>query len=198
MAHEKIIMELMEALRIADKHIVGKIMARRGHWKAGSSATNNSYKVLSELVELKQLEKRAGYFRLPGCKSEYQEHARLLTEVLAELLIRYPESVIHREHLIREVGLRPDAICLLRNRGRGACLILEVKNTESEQYLESKLNVWRHWEGAPRYLAELFGRPIPWFDIAVADPARKKGSFAPSERYGHFEEYLQTITEAAA
>jgi len=87
MAHEDKILEIMESLVIADKHVIGDIMAHKGIWNAGTSAVNNSYKALNALVDLGKLEKGNGWFRLKGrCKSEYKEHAQLLTKALAEII----------------------------------------------------------------------------------------------------------------
>ena len=57
MAHEETIYKLMEELVIADKHIIGELMAHKGFWSKGVSAINNSYKVLETLVEAGKLEK---------------------------------------------------------------------------------------------------------------------------------------------
>ena len=86
MAHEKTVMELMNQLVIADKHIIGDLMAHQKIWTTGTTSVNNSYKALNPLVDSGRLEKGNGYFRLPGCKSEYKEHAQLLTKALAEIL----------------------------------------------------------------------------------------------------------------
>lgn len=86
MAHEKTILTIMESLVIADKHVIGDLMAHKGIWKAGTSAVNNSYKALNALVDLGKLERGDGWFRLRGCRSEYREHAQILTKALAEII----------------------------------------------------------------------------------------------------------------
>lgn len=60
MAHDEKIMELMNQLVIADKHIIGDLMAHKGIWTAGTSSINNSYKALKYLVDLKKLEEIDG------------------------------------------------------------------------------------------------------------------------------------------
>jgi hypothetical protein len=164
-AHEQEVMKVMETLRIADKHTVGQIMSVRVGWKTKVSAPNQAYKALGGLADLGKIEKHQGYFRLPGCRSEYGEHARLVTQAIAVLLIKYPDSIIHREHTIPEVGLRPDALVLIKNQNMGICIVLEVLVNETEEYYRSKENTWRSWEGATEYLSKLFGYRIPHFLI---------------------------------
>jgi hypothetical protein len=54
---------------------------------------------------------------------------------------------------------------LIIKDNRGLCLILEVCNTEPEQYFQSKVNVWNNWPGSLEYLSQLFKYKIPHFDI---------------------------------
>jgi hypothetical protein len=157
--------EIMRQLVIADKHTIGEIMAHRGVWKAGISAVNNSYKELVKLVELGRLEKGDGFFRLPGCRSEYQEHSQLLSKCLANIIKSY-QSVIHREHEVKPLGLRADAIVLLIKENMGRCLIVEVVNNETKEYLNQKRQAWK-WDGATKYLSELFGYRIPYFEFVT-------------------------------
>jgi hypothetical protein len=162
---EEEIRQFMATLKIADKHTIGKIMSTKGHWSAGTSASNNAYKVLCALAALGQIERYQGYFRTKGCKSEYGEHARLITQAITEILINYPDSIIHREHTIPEVGLRPDALVLIKKENQGLCIVLEALVNETETYLQSKLNTWQSWSGATEYLSGLFGFRIPHFTI---------------------------------
>ena len=60
MAHEEMVMEFMNQLVIADKHIISDLMAHKGIWTAGTSSINNSYKALKYLVDLKKLEEIDG------------------------------------------------------------------------------------------------------------------------------------------
>jgi len=165
MAHESTIFEIMEALVIADKHVIGDIMAHKELWTKGVSAVNNSYKALNCLVECGKLVKGDSYFKLPHCKSNYEQHARLLTRALAEILKTNPNCRIFREHTIAEKGLRPDALVLLKKENQGMCLVLEVCHNETENYFEQKMNTWRYWSGAAAYLSQLTGYRVPHFDI---------------------------------
>lgn len=87
MAKEQEVMAIMEALVIATDKDVGQVMAARGHWSEGQSARVNSLKTLKKLVELGKLEKgEEGFYRLPGCRSEFKGHAQALTKALVEIL----------------------------------------------------------------------------------------------------------------
>ncbi len=169
MAYEELVMEYMKKLVIADKHVIAGLM--RGKWSEGTSAVNNSYKALTNLVGMGKLVQGNGFFRLPGCKSNYEEHAQLLTKALVEVLKTKLVRKIFREHTIPEVGLRPDAIVFLERDGKGLCFILEVCNNEPEDYLRHKVNTWLHWEGSTEYLSNLFNTKIPFFNIVVAGSA---------------------------
>jgi hypothetical protein len=168
MAHEEMVEGLMNQLVISDKHVIGDIMAHKGIWTKGTSASNNSDKALTVLTKFGKVEKVKSFYRLPSCKSEYKEHAQLLTKSLAEIIkLRFTAKIL-REPTLNEIGLRPDAIVLLENGNQGLCFILEVCNNETEEYLNQKINVWEHWEGAKEYLSNLFGTPIKAFNVLVA------------------------------
>ncbi|MHC1743943.1 MAG: hypothetical protein AB9873_13045 [Syntrophobacteraceae bacterium] len=167
MANIGAIEEIMRKLVIADKHVIGEIMAGRGVWKAGTSAVNNSYKDLVKLVELGRLEKCDGFFRLVGCRSDYKEHAQLLTQYLANIIKSY-QCVIYREHEVKPISLRSDAIVLLIKENKGRCLVVEVVNQETQQYLNQKREAWK-WDGATEYLSGLFGYRIPYFEFLTSE-----------------------------
>lgn len=168
MAHEAIVEDLMNQLIASDKHVIGDIMAHMGIWSKGTSASNNSDKVLNVLTKFGKLDKVNGFYRLPNCRSEYKEHSQLLTKALAEIIKLDLNAKILRESTLGEVGLRPDAIVLLKKGNQGLCFILEVCNNETKEYLTQKVNVWRHWEGGTRKLSELLNVKIPVFDIVTA------------------------------
>lgn len=168
MAHDETIYGLMESLVIADKHIVGDIMAKKGIWTAGTSTINNSYKALNLLADGGKLIKGTGFYKLPDCKSEYKEHSQLLTKAIAEILKIERHAQIFREHSIEEKGLRPDAIVLLTHDSKGLCFFLEVCNNETPEYLQAKINTIKHWPEAKEYLSNLFKTKIKEFDIVVS------------------------------
>jgi hypothetical protein len=157
--------DIIQSLRVADSLTVGEIFLAKGLYSNLQSARVNAQKKLNELVALGQLEKADNYYRTPDCKSEYKEHARLLTKVLAELFkLPSVEPVIYRE-ITTPVGLRPDAIVLLTKENQGLCLILEVLINETEAYFQMKKNTWDNWPEATRYLSELFNYKIPNFEL---------------------------------
>lgn len=86
MPHKKTVLELTHQLQIVSDIVIGKLMANRRIWTAGTSARNNSRKALKTLVDLGHLEEGKGYFRIPGCRSEYCDHTKALIEPLAEIL----------------------------------------------------------------------------------------------------------------
>jgi len=167
MDREQEVMNIMEGLVIAkDKH-VGEVMAARGHWTAGQSARVNAGKVLKKLAELGKIERVNGHFRTPGCRSEFKEHSQLLTETLTDLMKIY-EAKILREVWVEKIGLRADAVCLLKKGNRGYAFILEVLNKETpDQVNRNKKRVWDQWPDAKDFLSRLLGHKIPWFDFIV-------------------------------
>ncbi|MFA5823207.1 MAG: hypothetical protein WC853_09045 [Thermodesulfovibrionales bacterium] len=183
MAHEEVVYQLMESLAIASKQEIGDIMATKKIWTAGPSTFNNSYKALCALTDIGKLIKGDGYFKLPSCKSEYKEHSQLITKALAEVLKLEVQSTIFREITIPEVGLRPDAICLLTKNNQGYCMILEVCNNETPEYLQSKINVWDNWQGDAQFLSQLFKYKIPHYEVV------------PVTVLDGFKDYLQEVTK---
>ncbi len=186
MAHENTIYELMKELVIADKHIIGDLMAHRSLWTKGVSAVNNSYKALNLLVDSGKLVKGEGYFKLPDCKSEYKEHSQLLTKALAEIIKLNCQIKIAREHTILEKALRPDSLIFLRRGSEGLCFVLEVCNNETSTYLESKIHTWRLWPEAKDYLSRLFNNKILHYDIVVSGEEIPDGAF-------EFNSYLEEV-----
>jgi len=157
--------DIIQSLRIADSLTVGEILLAKKLYSNLHSARVNAQKKLNELVALGKLEKGNGFYRTPNCRSEYKEHSLLITKALAEVLKLAVQSTIFREITIPEVGLRPDAICLLTKDHQGLCLILEVCNNETPEYLQSKINVWSNWQGGTEYLSQLFNYKIPHYEI---------------------------------
>jgi hypothetical protein len=188
MAHEETIYGLMEQLVIADKHVVGDLMANKELWTAGVSAVNNSYKALNTLVDAGRMERGDGYFRLPGCKSEYKEHAQLLTKSLAEILKIKINSKIVREATLNEIGLRPDALVLLTKENQALCFILEVCNNEFPEFLQQKVNAWKQWDGSLEILSQLFKTKIKAFDIVVSGDITADGTL-------EFNQYLEEVAK---
>lgn len=166
MAHEDTVMHLMNPLVYATKHDIGELMAHKGIYpQEGPSKVNNAYKILNTLVDMGQLEKGDGYFKLKGSKGTHQEHSRLLTAELVKILKLSYETFIIREAFIGEKGLIPDAMILTINGDKAAVWILEVMHNEKEIYAEMKRNTWLAWEEANGYLSKLFGVKIKSFNL---------------------------------
>lgn len=182
MAHEQTVMDIMESLGIGTKHQVAEVMAVKVGWKPGPSAINNTYKALARLTQQGKLEQGKGFFRVPSCRSDYSEHAQLLSQCIAEILKLPFQIKVKREHTIQEVGLRPDALMYIQDENRGLCFVLEVINHEPEVSLTTKANVWNQWKDAPRYLSKLFGAPVTHFDFVRSD---ELGSYLKEMVYEH-------------
>jgi hypothetical protein len=155
---------IMESLKIADALTIGEILQAKGLYSNVQSGRVNAQKKLNDLADLKQIEKCDGYYRVLDCKSEYKDHSKLLTKILAEV-IKLNDAVILREPTIIEMGLRPDAIILLTKDGKGLCIVLEVLINETEAYFTQKVNTWNNWPGSLGYLANLLSYKIPHFEI---------------------------------
>lgn len=175
--------EVVSALKITDALTVGEILHAKGIYSNLQSARVNAQKKLNELVALGQIEKVGGFYRTPDCKSEFKEHAQLITKALAEVLKLPLKSIIHREITIPEVGLRPDAIVLITKDNQGLCLILEVINHETEQYLQQKINTWSNWPEATHFLSKLYNYKIPSFEIITVSAI------------GGFATFLQEVSQ---
>jgi hypothetical protein len=175
--------DIIQSLRIADPLTVGEILLAKKLYLNLQSARVNAQKKLNELVSLGHLERGDNYYRVLNCKSEYKEHSRLLTKALAEVLKLEVQSTIFREITISEVGLRPDAICLLTKNNQGMCLILECLINEPPEYLQMKQNTWDNWPGATEYLSQLFKYQIPFFELV------------PIVAIGDFKSFLQEVTK---
>ena len=163
-------LQVITILVIADAVIIGDILSGPPYnlWKSGHSARVNAQKALNALVALGRLERGKSFYRLPGCKSEYGEHAQLVTRHIADLIKLNLPLKTFREHTISKVGLRPDAICLITKDNQSLCFILEVIHNETSEYFKQKLSTWKTWDGATDYLGQLFGYEIPCFSIITA------------------------------
>ena len=165
MAHEELVYKYAEMLRVFDKH-TGAEALPKSPWRKGTSTINNFYKACVNLAADGKLEQCDGFFRVNYCKADWNNpHTQQVSKCVAALLSTGAE--VYREILVSTIGTRPDAIALVRKGGKGRCCILEVCLTETAEYLESKINAWHGWKGAEKYLSELFGIKIPFFDIVV-------------------------------
>ena len=137
------------------------------HYSNLHSARIQAQKELNTLVALGKLERGKGFYRLPGCKSKYGDHARLVTRHIADLIKLNLPLKTFREHTT-PIGLRPDVLCLLQKNNQAICFVLECVRTEPLEYLQQKYNALMAWDGACEYLSNLFAHPIPQFSFVVA------------------------------
>ena len=86
----------------------------------------------------------------------------------SNFLIPNLEISIFRELYIKEVSIRPDAICLLKRNKEGLCFILEVAVNERESSLENKLNIWKSWGNSREFLSQLFKCHVPNFYFVIS------------------------------
>lgn len=191
METEKIALNIIQQLRIIDAITLSEILISPAYnlsWKEGHSARIQAQKILNHLADLGELEKGRGFYRIPGCKSEYSEHSRLLTRALAELL-KLPgiEPAIIREEKITN-GLIPDALVLIRRRDQGLCFILETAHRETQGYLTAKIKEWQNSEKSLTVLSQIFNQKILHFDIVI------DGEFVPEGCYP-FRSYLSFLKE---
>ncbi|MBI5849301.1 MAG: hypothetical protein HZB31_15365 [Nitrospirae bacterium] len=171
------VLTVVQSLKVTDALCGGEILHAHGLYATVQSGRVNFQKQANKLSDLGTIERKDGFYRTLDCRSEFGEHARLLTRALTNLL-KLPKvhSHIHREISISEIGLRPDAICLITKDNQGLCLILEVCNNETEQYLQQKVNTWKHWDRSLEFLSDLFHFKIPQFHIAVAGDTLIEGT----------------------
>ena len=158
---------ILTPLKIADPQTIADIIVARklADWTPGHSARVQAQKHLNSLADLGKIQKCTGFYRTLDCKSEYKDHARLLTASLAEILKTPYNPIIYREHTFPN-GLRSDAVVLLKNKGKALCFILEVCHTETHDYLKGKHDEWLR-QGISKTLSELFGFKIPFAAFCV-------------------------------
>jgi hypothetical protein len=180
-----VVFPVINSLKISDPLTIGEILHARGLYQSVHSARVQAQKALNNGVDLKQLERGKGYYRVKGCESEYGDHARLLTKTLAEFF-KYFDPIVYREISIPAISLRADSIIFLTKENKGRCLILEVCHTETPEYLQQKLTAWNNWDKSLDYLSSLFGWKIPHFDIVIA------GEHIPVGCY-KFNRYLEEV-----
>ncbi len=165
MAHEEKILEIANQLKYFTKHDIGGIMAHLKIWNEGVSAVNNSDKAIKNLIP-DFLEKGEGnFFKLKELRGNHDLHSQEITKELIKIIKLNHQTIIHREKLIEDVRLIPDAVVCLINGNRAAVAVLEVMINEPESYFEMKKNAWASWPRAKEYLSELFDIKVLSFNI---------------------------------
>lgn len=134
-------------------------------WKEGASRRNNIHKCLMNLSATGKITRRDGFFCLPHLRGNYDTHARSLTRSLVAILSKFPDSLVRREPVLVEAGLKPDALVLIRRENLGLCVWLEQTNTERESYFNGKMAKLQAWTGALTFLSATFGFKVPTFTV---------------------------------
>lgn len=167
-AHEEAVLNIVEAIRIITAALVGEILYAWGLYKSQHTAQVAAQKALNALADLGRITKlgqRGGYFyRAIGCRSEWGEHARLLSTDLVKIKAKYPEARIIRE-ADTPVNRRSDALVLLVHNGQAAAFFFERLNTERPSMYAAKQSELRAWDGAAAFLSEKFGVIVPHFSV---------------------------------
>ena len=157
---------VLNYLKISDAKTIGEILHAKGLWGSPHSARVQSQKHLNDLVNFGKIDRGDGFYRTRDCKSNYGEHAKMLTCSLAEIL-KFPlTTTIYREISV-PIGLRADALILCEKEHKGICFILEVVHTETHEYLKRKVEAWRNWKEARGFLSDLFAVKIPNFGFVA-------------------------------
>ena len=168
------ILTVMQKVGYATKHQVAKTQTQ---WKEGPSRVNNTDKKLKDEVVKGNLIHEDDYFKLKTCEGKHSAHSRDLTDCLIDILLINPEAIIIRERLI-EISMIPDSLILLRKGDKARCLVLEVCTTETENFLQAKVNLWLNHPEANRILSDIFQVKIPHFDIIISGKPAPKGTIS--------------------
>lgn len=164
------VLSVVQSLQIFTALIIGEILyfQNPNKYKNLHSARVQAQKLLNSLAEQGKLEKCKGFYRVPGCKSEFKPHRKKLSYTVAHFFkIPSIQPIVKCEQSF-PVGLIADCCFLLIKNDVARCGILEVVNYEKRPYLQSKINEWRNWKDALTALSELFNYKIPHFDIVTA------------------------------
>lgn len=165
MAHEEIIERTIKTLQKATAREIGAVLFFKGLVSSIESGDATCRRVLMDLISKGTIKKEGSCFMLPNLQG-YNDHDKKLTGGIIEFVRRW-DCEIYREHSVTEVGLRPDALILVKAGERGACIILEVVNKEKDEYLKQKLTTWNGWKSSLNYLSGLFGVNVPHFTFCT-------------------------------
>ena len=160
------IRKLTEVFKVANDDVIGNVARQIFdlNWKEGLSARNQAHKILDELALTNQIIKGKGFYAVKGYQGQYQEHDRLLTQLISQLICLKLPITIYRE-VSFPIGLRSDIVALIGKNGKGILAVIEVANNETNEYFNQKIIAWKNWTEAPQYLSNLFKTPIPYFSI---------------------------------
>ena len=161
MAHEELIERTIRNLGKATARQIGEILHAKGLVSSIESGDATCRRVLADLISKGEIKKEGSCYMLPNL-SGFGEHDKKLTEALVKIMKLW-KCYIYREHSIEEVGLRPDAIVIVVKDNKACCIILEVVNTEPDNYLKQKFTTWKGWKNNLSYLSSLTMTEVPFF-----------------------------------
>lgn len=180
------IKKLVEVFKVANDDVIGNTARKIFNlkWKEGLSARNQAHKILDQMEVTKKIKKGKGFYAVNGYQGQYLEHDRLVTRVMARIILTKLPVTIYRE-VSFPIGLRSDLVMLIGKAGKGTCSIIEVANNESPAYISQKITAWRNWKEATRHLSEIFNAPIPHFSIVLYGISHPEAS--------DFETFLEEV-----
>lgn len=171
-SHLETLFEIVQSIRILTAALAGDILFAWGLFGSKHSAQVAAQKYLNALADLLRISKcgkRGGYYyRAVGCTSEWSEHAQQLSQELVRILSKYPQSIALRETSL-PLGRRADALVLIRDKDRAACLWLETTLTESATSIANKRRDIENWPEVLEFLSQRFGVEIPSFTFVTSD-----------------------------
>jgi hypothetical protein len=157
--------KLLSLLKVSDAKTVSSIIYPDS--KNPHSSVVQTQRQLNILVDTGKIKRGIGWYAVPGYEGQYLDHDKHRTSIIAQLIrIKLPISVYTEVSF--PIGIRSDIVALLGRNGKGLCVVIEVVNTETPEYLQMKLNAWKNWSGATEALSNLFNCRIPSFSIVVS------------------------------
>jgi hypothetical protein len=163
------IRRLVEVFRVANDDVIGNTARQifNLNWKEGLSSRNQAHKILDELALTHKIQKGKGFYAVKEYQGEYKEHDRLVTHCIAQFILLKLPLTVYRE-VSFPIGIRSDIVALIGKNGKGTCVIVEVANNETPEYLNQKMVAWKNWQGANEALEQLFDAPIPYFSVIIS------------------------------
>jgi hypothetical protein len=159
------ITRVLSILKVATAKIISSIIYPNS--TNPHSSVVQIQKQLNILVQTGKIIRGAGWYALPEYEGSYLDHDRLLTSLIARLIILKLPISVYRE-VSFPIGIRSDLVALIGKNGKALCVVIEACNNETDEYLQMKLNLWKTWEGANRALSELFQANIPNFSVVIS------------------------------
>jgi hypothetical protein len=150
LSEQNFLLTTLSLLKVSDAKTVSSIIypdSTNPH-----SSVVQTQKQLNILADTGKLIRGKGWYALPSYRGSNPLHDRLITSVIARLiLLKLPISV-YRE-VSFPIGIRSDIIVLLGKNSQALCVVIEVANNETPEYLNQKITAWKNWaEGGEKCL----------------------------------------------